>query len=316
MNNVKQYYSRRDFIGSASLLSAGLFMPRTSFFLPESPVDIIINEAKKSPIIVENLRNNVSLLQGSGGNIGVFSGPDGKLMIDAGIDVSESKIKISLGKISPTPLKYLVNTHWHFDHTSGNEWLNKEGAVLVSHINTKKNLSKEIRVKEWNHTFSPAPKRARPAQTFESIHTIEFNNVPVRLEYFGNAHTDGDISVHFGNADILFLGDLWWNGYYPFIDADTGGNIKGLIAAIDGNLKLASSSTIIIPGHGPRGNKSQLEAYRDMLEAVSEKVENIKKQGKTLAETIASTPTKEYNSEYGNFLITGDWFTKLVYQSL
>jgi glyoxylase-like metal-dependent hydrolase (beta-lactamase superfamily II) len=298
------------------MLSFGyLLLPRKLLF-QQSPVDLIIDEAKKSPITVEKLRNNISMLQGSGGNIGVFNGRDGMLMIDAGIDVSKAKIKAALAGISDRPLKYLVNTHWHFDHTSGNQWLHKEGATLIAHANTRKNLSRSIRVQEWHHTFPPSPAAALPKVTFEDEYTLTFNDTPVKLEYMPGAHTDSDITVHFGSADILFTGDIWWNGYYPFIDADTKGNIKGIINAVNVSLEKVTDNSIIIPGHGGRGNKKQLTAYRDMLVDITEKISTLKKQGKTLEEIVAIKPTKAYDAQYGNFVINGDWFAKLVYQGL
>jgi glyoxylase-like metal-dependent hydrolase (beta-lactamase superfamily II) len=312
-NNI--HYSRRRFITQAGALAAGLLVsPR--LFAQESPVDIIIGEARKSPVTVHRLRNNISMLQGSGGNIGVFTGSDGKLMIDAGIDVSRMKIKDALKTISPAPVKYLVNTHWHFDHASGNQWLHQEGATIVAHRNTRKNLSRSIRVQEWRHTFPIAPKDALPTVVFDKEHTIHFNNQSIGLHYNGPAHTDSDICVHFGQEDVLFVGDSWWNGYYPFIDRNTHGLIGGMIAVSNANLAKVSNSTIIVPGHGPVGNKTQLTAYRDMLVTIAEKVKHLKQQGKTLKETVAAKPTGAFDAQYGQFLINGDWFTKLVYDSI
>ena len=316
MISAKYNHSRRDFIGRVSMLSAGLLVSPRALFQQQSPVDIIINEAKKSSVTAEALRNNISLLQGSGGNIGVFTGSDGKLIIDAGIDVSKEKITKALAGISPAPIKYLVNTHWHFDHTSGNEWLHDNGATIVAHTNTRNNLSKEIRVREWDHTFPAVPAGALPTMLFNDMHSLDFNGIPIKMQYMANAHTDSDISIHFEDADILFVGDVWWNGYYPFIDADTKGNINGVIAAVNESLGKASNNTIIIPGHGPRGNKKQLESYRDMMVDITDKIRNLKQRGNSIGEVVRAKPTKAYDAKYGNLIINGDWFARLVYNGV
>jgi glyoxylase-like metal-dependent hydrolase (beta-lactamase superfamily II) len=308
--------SRRSFIASASILSAGFFISAKSFFEDPSPVNVIINEAEKSPVILQKLRNNISMLEGSGGNMAVFTGKEGKLMIDAGIDVSKEKIKKVLTGISQEPVKYLINTHWHFDHASGNEWVHNEGATIMAHANTKKNLAKQIRVEDWRYTFPPSPKGALPTIVFEKEHTLKMNGETIKLNYYGPAHTDSDISVHFQNADVLHVGDTWWNGYYPFIDYNTKGNIDGMLRAANTNVNLATDKTIIIPGHGPVGNKAQLIEYRDMLLEVKNKIGAMKKRGQSLQEVIAGKPTKTYDAKWGNFVINGDFFTSLVYRSV
>jgi hypothetical protein len=158
MNDPNNPASRRNFIASAGILTAGFFLPSLKAFEDTSPVTTIINEAAKSPITVQKLRSNISMLEGSGGNIIVFAGREGKLMVDAGIDVSKEKMKKVLAGISDQPVKYLINTHWHFDHASGNEWVHGSGATIIAHGNTKKNLAKKIRVEDWNYTFPQRPK--------------------------------------------------------------------------------------------------------------------------------------------------------------
>ena len=145
---------------------------------------------------------------------------------------------------------------------------------------------------------------------------MEMNGETIRMSYYGPAHTDCDILVHFQDADVLHVGDTWWNGYYPFIDYNTNGNINGMLSAANANVKMATNNTIIIPGHGPVGNKTQLIAYRDMLLDVMSKVGELKHKGRTLNEVIAAKPTKKYDAQWGNFVITGDFFTNLVYRSV
>jgi glyoxylase-like metal-dependent hydrolase (beta-lactamase superfamily II) len=225
-------------------------------------------------------------------------------------------MKKVLAGISDQPVKYLINTHWHFDHASGNEWGHGSGATIIAHRNTKKNLTKTIRVEDWNYTFPAAPKGALPTVVFEQEHTMQMNGKTLKMQYYGPAHTDSDISVHFQNADVLHVADTWWNGHYPFIDFNTGGNIRGMQRAADANVKRVSDKTIIVPGHGPVGNKAQLIEYRDMLGEVTTKVEALKKQGLSLKEAVARKPIKAYDNKWGKFVINGDFFANLVYRSV
>jgi len=317
MENQHNNFSRRDFLAAAGILTAGIILsPWDLFARQTSPVTTIIDEAAKSPVNIQKLRGNISLIEGSGGNIAVFTGHQGKLLVDAGINVSEAKIKTALQKISSAPIKLLINSHWHFDHASGNEWLHKAGATIIAQENTKTNLSKTIRVEDWNYTFPPAPKGALPTVTFKEDHIVKFNGENIQLKKYSNAHTDSDISIYFPHADVLHVADTWWNGHYPFIDYNTGGNINGMIKAAIENVKRVTDHTIIIPGHGPVGNKAQLTGYRDMLLDVSGRIAAQKKAGATMAEVIASKPTKAYDAKWGTFVISGDFFTNLVYRGV
>ena len=316
MNYLNQSLSRRGFMARAGLFTAGALVTPWHLVDETSPVTVIINEAAKSPITVQPLRSNISVLEGSGGNIVVFTGGEGKLMVEAGIDVSKAKMKKTLSGLNDKPVRYLINTHWHFDHTSGNEWVHQDGATIIAHENTKKNMSKITRVDDWNYTFPAASKGALPTITFKKEHTLRMNGEIIHLHYYGTAHTDSDISVHFQNADVLLVADTWWNGHYPFIDFNTGGNIAGMLRATNDNINRVSDKTIIVPGHGPVGNKRQLIAYRDMLTTVKETIEALKKKGQSLQEVVASKPTKAYDAKWGQFVISGDFFTNLVYRSV
>jgi glyoxylase-like metal-dependent hydrolase (beta-lactamase superfamily II) len=305
--------SRGQFLRSAGLITVGLmFVPR-EIFAQTSPVITITNEAAKSPITVEALRGNIHVLQGSGGNIAVFNGAEGKLMVDAGITVSKEKIVAAMAKISNQPLKYLINTHWHFDHADGNEWIHNAGAKIIAHENTKKNLSRTIRVKDWDYTFKPHSRAGLPEEVFHQNHSLKFNGENIQMRHYRPAHTDSDISVYFPNADVLHVADTWWNNYYPFIDHDTGGNVDGMIKACEQNLTVTTDKTIIIPGHGAVGNKGQLREFRDMLATVKERVSKLKKEGKTMKETIAAKPTANFDAKFGQFVVDGAFFTRLVY---
>jgi glyoxylase-like metal-dependent hydrolase (beta-lactamase superfamily II) len=255
----------------------------------------------------------VRALIGSGGNIAVLTGSDGKLMIDSGYLTSRDKIIKALGGMGPEPMKHLINTHWHFDHTDGNAWMHEAGASILAHENTRKHLSTMTRVEAWDFTFPPSPAAALPTEVFAQDKTLHLNESTIVLAYYGPSHTDGDISAYFVEADILHCGDTWWNPHYPFIDYSTGGNIKGMIKAAEANLKMSTDKTIVIPGHGKIGGRPELTEYRDMLVAIHDRVAALKKEGKSIDEVIAAKPTAAYDSKWAGSFVTGDVFTRLVY---
>ena len=282
----------------------------------ESPVVIIRNAAATAKVNVTKLRGNVSVLEGSGGNIAVLTGRDGKVLIDAGIPASRPQLTEALKSLGDDPIKHLINTHWHFDHTDGNEWLHSIGAEITAHENTRKHLSVTTRVEDWNFTFPPAPAGALPTKLFDSEQTLHLNGATLALEYYPSAHTDSDISVHFTDADIIHVADTLWNGHFPFIDYSTGGSIDGMIRAAEANVARVTDKTIVIPGHGPIGNQSQLVGFRNMLVSVRDKVSALKKEGKSLEEVVAAKPTADYDAKWGGFVIDGNTFTALVYEGV
>jgi glyoxylase-like metal-dependent hydrolase (beta-lactamase superfamily II) len=314
--------SRRRFclccIGSATFAATGGWLsPAQVFAEARELVELIRSEAAKAPIKVHRLRGNVSVLEGSGGNIAVLAGRDGKVLVDAGITGSKRRIVEALASLSSDPIKHLINTHWHFDHADGNEWLHGEGATILAHDNTRKHLAMAQRVEDWNFNFPASPLGAIPTDVFVTDRMMKVNGTTLALKYYGPAHTDGDISVAFTDADILHTGDTYWNGIYPFIDYSTGGSIDGTIRATEANLAAATDNTIVIPGHGqPVSNRSELKDYRDMLVAIRENVASLKKQGRSLADTIAAKPTAAYDAKWGGFLIDPSFFTQLVYEGV
>jgi len=314
--------SRRGFCtccaAAAGFAATGEWLnPRQAYAKARSIVDLIRDEAAKAPINVHKLRSNVSILEGSGGNIAVLTGSDGKVFVDAGITASRPRILEAANRLSSDPIRHLINTHWHFDHADGNAWLNAEGAAIIAHENTHKHLMSAQRVDDWDFDFSPSPLAAIPTELVESEKSLTLNRSTLHLKYYGPAHTDSDISVTFSEANILHAGDTYWNGIYPFIDYSTGGSINGMIKAAEANLAAASERTIVIPGHGnPVSNRTELSAYRDMLVAIHANVARLKQQGRSLEETIAAKPTAEFDAKWGQFVITPEFFTRLVYQGI
>ena len=301
--------SRRRFLTAAgALLLAGRRLNADDGIVPT-----MVNAAAKAKIISHPLRRNITVLEGSGGNIAVLTGRDGKLLVDAGFAVSRPAVSSALSAIGTDPVKHLINTHWHTDHTDGNEWLHSVGAAITAHENTRKHLSAATRVDAWNYTFPPAPAGALPAKVFATDFEMRRNDTRILLKYYGPAHTDSDISVYFVEADVLHAGDTWWNGVYPFIDYSTGGSIDGSIRAAEANIAAATDQTIVIPGHGPVGGRADVGEFRDMLVGIRAKVAALKKEGRSLHETIAAKPTSSYDAKWGQFLITPAMFTGLVY---
>ena len=280
-------------------------------------VELINYEAAKTPIAIHRLRDNVAVLEGSGGNVAVLTGPDGKLVVDAGIAVSRPQMQTALEALGPQPVTHLINTHWHFDHANGNEWLHELGPEIIAHQNTPVHLAATQRVEDWSTDFRPLSKAALPTVLFSERKTLKLNGATIEMAYYGPAHTDSDISVSFAELDILHTGDTFWNGIYPFIDYSTGGSIDGSIRAADANLEVTTDRTIIIPGHGqPVSSRAELKDFRDMLFAIRGNVAALRKQGHSLDAIVAAKPTAAFDDKWGRFVIDPALFTRLVYQGV
>lgn len=287
-----------------------------AFGQANNPVLAINEAAAKAEITTQALRGGVSVLEGAGGNIGVLSTPAGKLLVDAGITLARPRLEAALHAISSFPPKWVINSHWHWDHTDGNTWLAEAGATIVSHENTRKYLSQRTGVIEWGYTFPALPSAGIPSVVYTTAKTIEFGGETVQLKHFGTGHTDGDTVVYFTKADVLFMGDVWWNGHYPFIDSGAGGDIDGVIEWTRRAIAMSGPNTLIVPGHGPVGNRAQLKEYLDMLVNVRGAVAKLKRQGKSLAQVVAARPTAAYDAKWGDFLINPMFFTQLVYMGV
>ena len=322
LEQINHKMSRRRFLASSSFaVMAGVLAPRRLFAWTEAvSAPGLVDKARKgaagATITVQSLRGNVSVVMGAGGNIAVLTGPDGKLLIDAGYAGARPKVSDALAGISSDPIKHLINTHWHFDHTDGNDWVHSAGARILAHENTRKHLSTATRVDGWAFTFAAAPPGAIPSDVFTDERAVELNNENIALKHYEPAHTDSDIYVHFTNADIIHVADTFWNGYYPFIDYSTGGSIDGMIHATEQNLSMIPDSMIVIPGHGPVATKSDLSSYRDLLVTVRDKVAALKKQGRSLDEVVAAKPTADYDAKWGGGFMSPKMFTGLVYEGV
>ena len=268
------------------------------------------------PLVTTKLRDNIYLLSGPGGNMVVLSGADGKVLVDSGVSAAAPKIQQAMDGFGGAPLKVLVNTHWHFDHTDGNEAMHQAGAVIIAHENTRKRLSAPQDIAAFGLHFDPAPADAWPQQTFTEGTKLYLNGEQLTLAYFPPAHTDSDISVRYENGNVLHMGDVWFNGTYPFIDPSTGGNIDGMISGTARGLNLADADTKIVPGHGPVGDKAALAKHHEMLVTVRDRVHTLKAAGKSKDDAVAAKPTADLDGTWGKGAVTGDFFTTLVYMTL
>ena len=203
----------------------------------EGPVEKINAEAATATITVTPVRGGISVLMGSGGNITVLNGGEGRLLVDAGIAVSQKKIGEALQGIGTGPIRYLIDTHYHWDHTDGNEWLHELGATIIAHENTLKRISTPTRVELWKVTFPVYPVAARPTVLTGTKKTLNFDGTTVQIKYYGPSHTDSDVWVYFVEPDVLCTGDTFWNGVYPMIDNGNGGSIDGMIRAANANIE-------------------------------------------------------------------------------
>jgi glyoxylase-like metal-dependent hydrolase (beta-lactamase superfamily II) len=280
-----------------------------------SPYTDINRAAETEEIEIVPLRGGLSMLTGSGGNIAALPGPRGFLLVDTGIGLSKSKIVQALARIGPDNIQLAIISHWHWDHADGGAWIRASGADVMADITTIARLKQTIHVPEWGHTFQPTAPDALPNIAITADRTFTINGETVQIRRYRAGHTDNDISVHFAKADVLVAGDTFWNGQYPFIDHNTGGTIDGAIAAANANIAMANERTIVVPGHGPVGNRASLVAFRDMLVSIRERVATLKKRGMTLEQVQDARPTASYDARWGRSVISGALFTALVYHS-
>jgi glyoxylase-like metal-dependent hydrolase (beta-lactamase superfamily II) len=270
-------------------------------------------DLSKVEIRTEKLADGIYMMTGSGGNLGLAVGPDAVFLIDDQYAPLTPKIQAAIAAITAKPVQFILNTHWHGDHTGGNENFAAAGALIVAHDNVRKRMSSEQFLAFFNMRVEPSPKPALPLVTFGNDVTFHINGDTVTALHCPAAHTDGDAIVHFKRADVIHMGDIHFNYMYPFIDSASGGSADGVIAAVDRALALATDKTRIIPGHGPLASKADLQAYRDMLATVLGRLRTQMAAGKSVKEIVDSKPTREFEDKWGNGFIKADtWVTMLV----
>lgn len=258
----------------------------------------------------------VWMLVGAGGNIGVSAGEDGVFLIDDQYAPLTDKIRTAVARINGQDVRFVLNTHWHGDHTGGNENLGEAGALIVAHDNVRERMSVDQFMERFNRNVEAAPEAALPVVTFSTDVTFHLNGDEIHAFHVPSAHTDGDSIVHFRDADVLHMGDVFFNGMYPFIDLASGGSAQGMLDAVERALELAGSGTKVIPGHGPLTDREGLGAYREMLASVIGRVEELIEAGESLEEIQAAQPTAPFDEELGGGFIGPDDFVASVHQSL
>lgn len=278
----------------------------------------LAQDFSKVEIQAQKLNNTTWMLVGAGGNMGLSVGEDAVFLIDDQYAPLAPKIKAAIAAITPKPVKFVLNTHFHFDHTGGNEALGKEGALIVAHDNVRRRLSADQLISFVGNSARQAasPKVALPVITVPGAISFHINGEEVHAFHVPNAHTDGDLIVHFKGGDIVHMGDVFFNGSYPFIDAGSGGSPLGMIAAFDRVLALAGEKTKIIPGHGPLADKAALQRTRDMLATLVGRIQAERRAAKTDEQIRAAKPTADFDEAWGKGFIKADQFVQLVLNGL
>ena len=291
---------------AALLLALGAVMPAQA------------QDFSKTEIKAEKLNDTTWMLVGAGGNMGLSVGEDAVFLVDDQYAPMAPKIKAAIAAITSKPVKFVLNTHFHFDHTGGNEALGKEGALILAHENVRRRMSADQLISFVGNSARQAasPKVALPVITVPGAISFHINGEEVHAFHVPAAHTDGDLIVHFKGGDIVHMGDVFFNGSYPFIDAGSGGSPLGVIAAFDRVLALAGEKTKIIPGHGPLADKAALQRTRDMLVTLVGRIQTERRAGKSDEQIRAAQPTADYDAVWGKGFIKPEQFVQLVLNGL
>ena len=262
------------------------------------------------------LSKGVYMLTGVGGNIGLSIGNDGAFLVDDQYTQLSEKILAAVRQLTDKPIRFVVNTHWHGDHTGGNENLANTGAVIVAHENVRIRMSSEQFVAAFNSRTPASPPKALPIVTFMDGVAFHLNGDDIHVVHVSPAHTDGDAIIHFSGANVIHMGDTFFNGRYPLVDLSTGGNFEGLVTAATTALRYANDSTRIIPGHGPLSTRADLVKYRDMLATIRDRVAALIKQGKSKEEVIAAKPSADWDATLGRGNIKPEMLVGFAYDSM
>ncbi|MFQ6537158.1 MULTISPECIES: MBL fold metallo-hydrolase [Aphanothece] len=280
--------------------------------LPHPP--LAAQGAAAEPFRAAPVRGPVAVISGEGGNIGVLTGPEATLLVDAKFERTVAPVLAAVQALGGQDPAWLINTHFHFDHTDGNAGFARRGATIVAQEKVRTRLAQGSRIAAFDRVTPPAPPEALPVVTFEQKLRLHIDDETVDLLHLPAAHTDTDAIVHFVRADVIHTGDVWFNGSYPFIDTGHGGTLAGAIAGVDRVLALAGPETRIIPGHGPVGGKDDLESYRAMLALALERLSALKQQGLSLEQVVAAQPLLDLEARWGQGLFPGDRWIAVIWE--
>ena len=331
-NFLQKQTSRREMLLTSATLAVSAFLLRASAAgdarQTPSAADLLASMRAKfnaAPLETQRLAGDVTMLSGPGGSVVVLNGPDGKFVVDSFVGPAWPRLKKALDGLGNVPVKCVIDTHWHFDHTDNNAPLHAAGATVLAHENTKRRMSEphDLPVLYRGSDgalaglhFDPSPVEALPQQTFTDSYKLQANGETLVLQHVAAAHTDTDIYVHFEKANVIQMGDLFFNWMYPYIDPSTGGTITGTIAAADKILSLATNDTKIVAGHGPLGNRADLMKFRDMLVTSRDRIEKLKSAGKSAQEAVAAKPFADLDATWGNGIINSEQWVQIVYLTL
>ncbi len=266
--------------------------------------------------IATSLSPTVTMIKGRGGNIAVSAGEDGVFIIDDQMQPLTDQLLASIRQVSDQPIRFVINTHYHADHVGGNETIGKGGAVIIAHDNIRVRMSRDEFSNFMGNTTPAWPKDSLPVVTFNDQVTLHLNGEPVSVTHVPHGHTDGDSIVHFPASNVLHMGDIYFNGLYPYIDLDGGGSVQGMIAAVELGMSMADAETQVIPGHGPLSNLEGLNAYHAFLVAARDNVQALIDRGMTLEQAVAANPTAEWDEALGKIWITPEQLVIFIYNSL
>ncbi len=273
-------------------------------------------QAADEKIIPIPITKQIYMIKGEGGNIGLFTGEDGTFLIDDQFAPLMDKIVAAIKSVGGQYPKFLINTHYHGDHTGGNENLGQGGTLIFSHDNVRERLRSGSFIQAFKTKRAGVPREGLPVVTFSEDISFHLNGDSVRAIHVPHAHTDGDSFIYFKAANVIHAGDFFFNGFYPFIDVNHGGSLKGMIIAVDKVLSLADESTKIIAGHGPLGDKEQLTSYRQMLGTAYERLRKLKAEGKTAQEAVAAKPLADLEATWGDGLFKSDRWIEMIYSGV
>lgn len=273
-------------------------------------------QSEEVKIKADPVTEQIYMLTGKGGNMGLFIGEDGTFLIDDQFAPLTDKILTAIKSVGGDHPKFLINTHYHGDHTGGNENLGKGGTLIFSHHNVRERLSTGTFIEAFNMRREGLPKEGLPVVTFSEDITFHLNGDSVIVTHVPNAHTDGDSFIYFKKANVIHAGDFFFNGIYPFIDVTYGGSLKGMIKAVDIVLGFADDKTKIIAGHGPLGDKDQLTTYREMLSKAYKRLSKLKADGKTVKEAVAARPLADLEAAWGDGYFKGDRWIEIIYPGI
>ena len=294
------------------LLSNLALIAMTLVAVSVAPLAQAQQDFSKVEIKTQKLNDTTYMLVGAGGNIGLSVGDDAVFVIDDQFAPMAPKIKAAIARITPKPVQFVMNTHFHFDHTGGNEAFGKDGAVIVAHDNVRRRMNSDQLISFIGARQPASAKAGLPVITVAGSISLHLNGDEVHAFHVPSAHTDGDLIVHFRRSDIVHMGDVYFNGFYPFIDSSSGGTADGVIAAVDRVLALATDKTQIIPGHGPLASKADLQVYRDLLATVTQRIKQLRRDGRSDEQIRDAKPAADFDARYGGGFIKPEQFVQMM----